>query len=120
MKILIVDDSALMRSILTRALAQEAGEKRLELVEAPDGAQALAKLDESVDLVLLDWNMPVLDGVAFVKRVRDAGDQTPIVMVTAIADPLAIEEACGAGVDDYLCKPVNARELWDVVREYVS
>lgn len=119
MKILIVDDSALMRSILTRALQQESSDLELELLEAGDGEEALGKLRSGIDLVLLDWNMPILDGLQFVERVRKEGDETPIVMVTAIGDPLAIEEACAAGVDDYLCKPVKPGELWATVKEYV-
>ena len=120
MKILIVDDSALMRSILTRALEQECSDCDLELLEAADGRQALERLRDGVDLVLLDWNMPVLDGLELVEQVRKAGDETPIVMVTAISDPLAIEEACAAGVNDYLCKPVKAGELWGAVEEYIK
>ena len=120
MKILIVDDSALMRSLVTRALEQEPTGRDLELIEASDGEQALAKLRDGVDLVLLDWNMPVLDGLGFVDRVRGAGDQTPIVMVTAISDPLAIEQACAAGVDDYLCKPFQPGQLWNAVKELIK
>jgi two-component system, chemotaxis family, chemotaxis protein CheY len=81
---LIVDDSSVMRKIVERALRQ-AGVELTELREAGNGAEALAALDQSgVDLILCDINMPVMDGLEFVKRLKDVASAkgVPVVMIT--------------------------------------
>ncbi len=82
MKILVVDDSATMRRIIIKNL-NDAG--YAEIVEAENGLEAIGKMG-GVNLVLTDWNMPVMDGLSFVKEIRqnEAFAQVPIVMITSI------------------------------------
>lgn len=107
-QILIVEDNKntarLMKAVLKRA--------RYEIHEAGNGAEALEVTDKHhIDLIVLDVMMPVMDGYEFTERMRAAGDNTPILMVTAKDLP---EEKCKGfivGTDDYMVKPVNEDEL---------
>jgi len=105
MKILIVDDFSTMRRIIKNILKQ-LGFERIE--EAEDGEQAYNKLqNDSFDFVITDWNMPNLDGLGLLKKVR--GDKRlkdlPILMVTAEAEKDKVIEAIKAGVNNYIVKP---------------
>ena len=119
MNILVVDDSALMRGLVRRAIATFGRADGLVIHEADNGQTALDTLAKSkVDLVLLDWNMPVLDGLSFVRDVRKRGVSIPIVMISAVTDPARIMEATEAGVTDYIEKPVQLSELWERIQEH--
>ncbi len=100
MKVLIVDDSAVMRKIVMNALI-EAG--HTDLVEAADGKDALSKAGD-VDVVFTDWNMPVMDGLTFVKEFRKVS-QIPVVMITTEGGQKEVLEAMKSGVTDYIVKP---------------
>jgi two-component system, OmpR family, response regulator MprA len=107
-KILVVDDDDAVRSSLERALAVES----YEVESAPDGRAALDRLaDDRFDAVILDVAMPEMDGLEACRRLRAAGDRTPVLMLTArdaIDDRV---EGLDAGADDYLVKPFALREL---------
>jgi two-component system response regulator MprA len=111
--VLIVDDEPAVRVSLARALRLEG----LSVVEAADGSEALGRLAERrVDAVILDLMMPPPDGLEVCRRVRAAGDRTPVLMLTArdaIDDRV---EGLDAGADDYLVKPFALRELIARVR----
>lgn len=115
MRILIVDDSSVMRKLITRGLRQ-AGFDVDSVAEAGNGAEALEKLKfhEDIGLVLCDWNMPVMDGLAFVKHVR-AGDgavaQVPIVMVTTEGGESKVQSAIEAGANGHIKKPFTPAVL---------
>lgn len=102
---LIVDDSRTMRSILRRTL-QSLG---YETVEAENGAEAVALLEAgtSPDVCLVDWNMPVLDGLGFIHEVKRRPDWRHLVlmMVTSESETSAIVRALAAGAHEYLVKP---------------
>jgi len=108
MKVLIVDDEPGVRSALQRALALERHDVQL----AEDGQQALDLLAASaVDAIVLDVAMPRVDGLEVCRRLRAAGDRTPVLMLTArdaIDDRV---DGLDAGADDYLVKPFALREL---------
>jgi len=108
MKVLVVDDEPGVRAALQRALALE----RYDVQLAEDGQQALDVLAEStVDAIVLDVMMPRVDGLEVCRRLRSAGDRTPVLMLTArdaIDDRV---EGLDAGADDYLVKPFALREL---------
>jgi two-component system response regulator MprA len=108
MRILVVDDEPAFRQAISRALTLEG--YRVE--EAGDGAEALAQLaDGGMDAIVLDVSMPAPDGLEVSRRLRDAGDRTPVLMLTArdaIDDRVA---GLDAGADDYLVKPFALREL---------
>lgn len=108
MKILVVDDEPAVRRAVERALKYEG----YEVAQACDGVEALEMLArESIDAVVLDVLMPRLDGLELCRRVRAAGDHTPILMLTAreaIGDRVT---GLDAGADDYLVKPFALQEL---------
>jgi two-component system, OmpR family, response regulator MprA len=108
MRILVVDDEPALRSSLERAL----GLDRHEVELAEDGMEALDRLALApVDAVVLDVSMPGIDGLEVCRRLRAAGDRTPVLMLTArdaIDDRV---EGLDAGADDYLVKPFALREL---------
>ena len=108
MKVLVVDDEPSVRSALQRALALE----RYDVQLAEDGQQALDTLAEGVvDAIVLDVMMPRIDGIEVCRRLRAAGDRTPVLMLTArdaIDDRV---DGLDAGADDYLVKPFALREL---------
>jgi two-component system, chemotaxis family, chemotaxis protein CheY len=115
-KVLVVDNSAVMRQIIKKNL-KELG--FTELSEAEDGAAGLKKAgEEPVDLIVSDWNMPNMTGLEFLKAVRaDAGLKgTAFIMVTSEADKEKIMEAVQAGVNQYIVKPFNAMQLEEKIK----
>ncbi len=107
-KILVVDDDARIRDLVRRYLTQEG----LDVLVAEDGkAMARVMQRESVDLVVLDLMMPGEDGLSICRRLRGAGDRTPIVMLTAKGEDVDRIIGLEVGADDYLSKPFNPREL---------
>jgi two-component system chemotaxis response regulator CheY len=110
MRVLIVDDSSVMRKIVTRGLRQ-AGFKIDEIVEAGDGQQALNVLKEkNCDLILSDWNMPNMDGLTFVKELRKA-EETPVVMITTEGGEAKVSEAVASGANGHIKKPFTPDDL---------
>jgi two-component system chemotaxis response regulator CheY len=110
MRALIVDDSRFVRGYL-RGLLEEKG---IECDEAGDGQQALDKLRESMpfDLILLDWNMPVMNGLDMLIQMRaDGYDDVKVMMVTTEAENDFIVRALNAGADEYLMKPFDDESL---------
>ena len=107
MHALVVDDSRAMRSILTRLMAGLG----FEVSQAGDGAEALAVLDSGVrpDVCLVDWNMPVMDGLTFIKTVRRRDDLRgiPLMMVTTESEQGQIVRALAAGAHEYVIKPFS-------------
>jgi two-component system response regulator MprA len=106
--VLIVDDDPKLLKMLQRTLIYE----NLNVLTASDGLEALAQVSaHSPDLIILDWLMPNMDGLAFMRRLRAGDDQTMILMLTARD---AIEnrvEGLESGADDYLIKPFAPAEL---------
>lgn len=104
---LVVDDSRVIRMV-ARKILEEIG---FTVVEAEDGQIALDRCKESMpDGVLLDWNMPVMDGLQFLRALRDApgGDGPKVVFCTTENDLNHIQEAISAGADEYIMKPFDS------------
>ncbi|MCC5611732.1 response regulator [Nostoc sp. CHAB 5834] len=104
---LIVDDSRIIRKV-ARRIVEGLG---FEVDEAADGAEALSYCTGLMpDVVLLDWNMPVMDGMTFLRRLRgQAGGEGPkILFCTIETAPERIAEALSAGADDYVMKPFDS------------
>jgi two-component system chemotaxis response regulator CheY len=120
MNILIVDDSEMMRGIILQAIKDNAPSIEMKFYEASNGQEALNYISkEKIDLVFLDWNMPVLDGLSFVKEIRSKGDKTPIAMITSVTDEEKIMQAGMAGVNTYIEKPVRGNRLWEQIQEFI-
>ncbi len=112
MKIITIDDSSTMRRIIKNTL-QRIGYGS-DVLEAEDGKQALDILSQNkVDLIITDWNMPNMDGLTFVKKIRSMSewDDVPIIMVTTEAAKEDILEALKAGVNNYIVKPFTPEVL---------
>jgi len=106
--IMIVDDSRIMRNTVKGTFSGIAS--ACKFVEAQDGEEALAMLEEqNIHLILLDWNMPKLSGIDFLKQVRaiDKFKDIPIIMVTSEAAKFNVIEALKNGATDYITKPIN-------------
>jgi two-component system, chemotaxis family, chemotaxis protein CheY len=114
---LIVDDSSVMRKIVERSLRQ-AGIDLSQVFEAGNGADALGVLkDQAVDLILCDINMPVMDGLEFIKQlpgVPNAKD-VPVVMITTEGSEAHVVQALSCGARGYIRKPFTP----DQVKEHV-
>ena len=107
-RILTVDDSATIRTIITKNLS----ELGFEIEQAEDGQLALGKLEEvSVDLILLDVTMPVMDGPAMLEKLRASGNQTPVIMLTSESKRSIVSGAMKLGIEDYILKPFKPEEL---------
>ena len=108
MMVMVVDDSRIMRNTIKAVFVEL--EIECTYVEAADGEEALAQLDvNSIDLVLLDWNMPKLSGIDFLKQIRamEKYKSLPIIMVTSEAAKFNVIEALKNGATDYITKPIN-------------
>ena len=114
MKILVVDDSAIMRRIISNSL-KSAGHS--DIVEACDGAEGIEKLN-GIELILTDWNMPVMDGLTFVKEVRKNSQyaKVPIIMIAAEGAKAEVMEALKSGVNNYIVKPFSPETLLEKLK----
>src|SRR5690242_8643763 len=111
MKILVVDDSAAMRKIISGSLAKTAYAKE-RIVEASNGKEAFEKfVDDQFGLILSDWNMPEMDGLEFVTKVRTVDKRVKIIMITTEGTFGKMEEALDAGLDGYVTKPFTPEGL---------
>lgn len=111
MKILIVDDSRSMRQLVAHMLRQ-AGYSGFKSVEAADGAEGLAKaLSESPDLVLSDWNMPVKNGMDFLKELRASGSTVTFGFVTTEVSAEMRAQAMNEGAAFLIAKPFGPEDF---------
>ncbi len=111
MRAIVVDDSKAMRRILSTALKTQG----FDVIEAGTGKEAIQRLREtgSLDLALVDWNMPEMTGIELIELVRaDTGFSTMrLMMVTTETEPEQVERALVAGADEYLMKPFTTEAL---------
>jgi two-component system, chemotaxis family, chemotaxis protein CheY len=116
-KVLVVDDSGVIRSIIVRALRAMGVRK---IVEAADGEEAWSLFQENeYGLVITDWHMPIMSGLDLTVRIRTQDLEIPIVMVTIVDTKERIVKALEAGVSDYLCKPFQRADLQAKLDKYV-
>jgi two-component system chemotaxis response regulator CheY len=104
---LIVDDSKVVRMVARKILEA----LQFEIVEAGDGRQAMEACEKAMpDAILLDWNMPVMNGIDFLRQLRQHahGDQPVVIFCTTENDMAHIQEALGAGANEYIMKPFDS------------
>ena len=118
-RILTVDDSRSFRMLIGHSL-KEAG---YDVVEAADGEEGLAKLErEEVDLVITDLNMPGIDGIEFIRRLRasESGSDLPVILLTTEEGDELIDEAESAGATGWIVKPFEEEMLLSVVGQLIG
>jgi len=117
--ILIVDDSSSLRTVVKIALVRSG----YEVLEACDGKQALEQLDKAakVHLIVSDVNMPHMDGITFVKQVKQHPRHrfTPVIMLTTEGQDAKKEEGRAAGARAWIVKPFNPPQLLDAVSKLI-
>jgi len=116
--VLVVDDSRIMRNIVKNTF----NELKIpcQFLEAENGAKAFNLLETNkVSIVFLDWNMPEMDGMSFLRKVRSMPDykDLPIIMVTSESAKYNVVEALQCGATDYIVKPVQERVFKEKVSE---
>ena len=113
MRVLFVDDSRAIRRIISEIMKQIG----FEVPEASNGLEALRRLDEqgAPDLVLVDWNMPHMNGLDLIKAIRANPNFTdlPLMMVTTVTEMERMAQALMAGVNDYVIKPFDKAAIVD-------
>ena len=117
MKVLLVDDSKTMRNIQKKVLEGLGG---AEFTEAGDGLEALTAIAATPDgfnLILVDWNMPNMDGITLVGKIREKDKRTPLIMVTTEAEKTRVVDAIKAGVNNYVIKPFTPPQLLEKVTQ---
>ena len=113
---LVVDDSRVMRKVISNILRTGLGIETI--LEAEHGVEGLERLKESdVDLIVSDWNMPKMNGLEFVRHVRENRkyNAIPIAMVTTEGGKKEVAEARAAGADAHLCKPFSVQAMKDMI-----
>ncbi len=111
MRVLVIDDSRAMRAILGKLMS----ELGFDVVTAAHGLEGLERLeeDDAIRLVLVDWNLPEMNGYEFTLAVRsDSGyDDVRLIMVTTETEQASVQKALDAGVDEYVMKPFTRETL---------
>ncbi len=122
-KLLVVDDSSVVRGIVVRVL-REAGLGDEGIVEAASGSEALrcAGRDSSIGLVLAAWNMPGMDGLAFVRALRErrTSDELPVLLLSSGMTSTFEADVRAAGANGWLAKPFNADEARAAVAPWLA
>lgn len=116
MNILLVDDSRTLRNVQRRTLEAMGP---CTFSEAGDGEEALTVIAASTkpfDFIMIDWNMPKMDGITLVRKIRETDKTTPLIMCTTEAEKSRIVEAIKAGVNNYAIKPFTPESLLDRVK----
>ena len=123
---LVVDDSGIMRKMVMKSLT-EAKLAEFDFIEAEDGLDALGKMKANeIDIAFIDWNMPNMTGIEFVKEVRknekaDDTDGIPLVMVTSEKTMSKVQTALDeAGADSFVTKPFTVEELQHKLKKHVD
>jgi DNA-binding response OmpR family regulator len=122
LSVLVIDDNNYMRKIV-RSLLINIGVRKI--FEASDGISGLDAIRFAMpDVVILDWELPMLNGAEFVRIVRSPGifpmPAVPIIMLTSFGERWRVVEAIRVGVNEYLCKPVSAQALYDRLTAIVA
>ena len=119
MDVLLVDDSKTMRMLIQRTLRQ-AGFRGLTIGEAESGADALEQLQSAKPrLILSDWNMPVMDGIDFLRNLRAGQNKTPFGFITSEASAEIRELALNTGASFLLTKPLTPEAMEQALTPYL-
>ena len=120
-RVLIAEDSTVIQNITKRVLQFQ----NFEITAVKNGKQVMDKMkDSNFDIVLMDINMPVMDGMECARQIRqlddDAKSNVPIVAITGNAKNYSLDDFKKAGIDEYLPKPLNFDQLVNTVKKYAT
>jgi len=122
LRVLIVDDSSVMRKIVERSLRQ-AGIEIGEVAEAGNGAEALVEVQKApFDLILSDINMPAMDGLEFLRNLAniESAKSVPVVMITTEGSEARVVEALSVGAKGYIRKPFTPEQVKERISPLVG
>ena len=115
MKVLVADDSRFMRKLISKVV-RKAG--HTVVCEAQDGEEALIKIEEcKPHLVILDINMPKMNGLVVLKKARDREVDVKFIILTALDQPWVLDEITKLGVRHFITKPLKPQELLKVIKD---
>ena len=118
MKGLVVDDSTVMRKVMAGALSRIGVD---DVTQAEDGQEAVDATEiDDFDIVLMDWNMPVMSGIEAVIEIRARGKSTPIIMVTTEAEKSRVVQALKAGANSYIIKPFDIDTILAQIKKFIT
>lgn len=120
-KVMVAEDSSVIQNLTKKILQIQ----NFEIIGVKNGQQVLDKLrQENFDIILMDINMPIMDGMECAKKIRAMDDsskaQIPIIAITGNARNYTMDEFKEAGINDYLPKPLNFDNLVDMVKKYTD
>ncbi len=120
MKVIVADDSMLTRKIVIKYLAP----LNFEAIEASNGSEVMEILNKEENLpnlILMDWNMPEMDGIEVLEEIQKNArlNRVPVIMLTSESDELSIETAMKAGARAYITKPFTAEQLVETIKETI-
>ncbi len=117
MNILIAEDNVTNQTLLKYFLMKAGYSYRF----ANDGSEALQLFhDDEYDLVLMDMEMPVMDGIEATRRIRTVDNQVPIIAISAYVEENIVRKSYEAGVNEYLTKPYKRQDILDMIRKHIS
>jgi len=119
MQVLIVDDSQIMRKIITGVLKKLNVNKILEAVNGQEAVDSAAK-NSDIGLIMMDWNMPTMTGIDAVKKIRATGNKVPMIMCTTEGEKEKVLEALKSGANDYLVKPFNPKDIQAKLEKFLA
>jgi two-component system chemotaxis response regulator CheY len=115
--IMAVDDSQTMLNMVRQTL--EAG--GYQVIVAADGQEGLQKLNETpVQLIITDINMPVMDGLSFIKEIRKSDQETPILTLTTESEDIMQKKGHDAGANGWIIKPFRPAQLLDIIKQILT
>ena len=117
-KILVVDDAGFMRLMISDILKRNGYD---DVIEAVDGIDAVEKYEEeNPNLVLMDINMPAMDGIMALKAIRDVDPDAKVIMCSAMGQQAMVIDAIQAGAKDFIVKPFQSDRVIEAVRKHLE
>jgi len=114
--ILALDDSMVMTRMISQALVSQ-GYTVYQAKNGQEGYDFFVKNKSKIDLLLTDINMPIMDGITFIQKVREIDDYIPILVLTSESDDIMKQKGLDAGADGWIIKPFESGQFLDIVRQ---
>ncbi len=119
-KILVVDDSSTMRRIIINTLSRLGFKDTIPAADGVEAWEAYKNNKDDISIIITDWNMPNMNGLELVKKVRSVDKKTPIIMVTTEGGKKEVITALKAGVNNYIVKPFTPQVLKEKLQAVIG